>query len=123
MMLRFLFYICVVPLLLGLVACEPVPPVSSQLATSLTVPPAVQSSSSQDSSVDYVVIQKKAHILSLWKNGRPVKTYPVLAMGANPIGHKVYEGDERTPEGQYYIEGKHPSQNFQKFLKIFLSKR
>lgn len=68
--------------------------------------------------VDYIVIQKKMRLLTLWKSGQIVKTYPIMAMGANPKGHKVYEGDERTPEGLYKIEEKHISQNFQKFLGI-----
>lgn len=68
--------------------------------------------------VDYIVIQKNMRLLTLWKSGQIVKTYPIMAMGANPKGHKVYEGDERTPEGLYKIEEKHVSQNFQKFLGI-----
>lgn len=68
--------------------------------------------------VDYIVIQKNMRLLTLWKSGQIVKTYPIMAMGANPKGHKVYEGDERTPEGLYKIEEKHISQNFQKFLGI-----
>lgn len=34
------------------------------------------------------------------------------------VGHKVQEGDGKTPEGHYYINDKHPSQKFQKFLNI-----
>jgi murein L,D-transpeptidase YafK len=100
-------------------ACDQANTTKTTMATSLTTPPEdVTTPMLVESRVDYVVIQKKDHILSLWKKGRLIKTYPVLAMGANPIGQKVYEGDERTPEGTYYIEEKHPSQNFQKFLKI-----
>lgn len=75
-------------------------------------------SAHQQEAVDYIVVQKRDWLLSLWKDGRVLKTYPIMAMGANPVGQKVYEGDERTPEGQYFISDKHVSQNFQKFLGI-----
>lgn len=117
----FMKYLCLVFFAFALTACEPGAPVNSQFATALVVPPSALTQSgekSAESVVDYVVVQKNARVLSLWKSGRPVKTYPILAMGDHPIGQKVYEGDERTPEGQYFIEEKHPSQNFQKFLKI-----
>lgn len=77
-----------------------------------------QNPSTEDNPVDLVVVQKRNRTLSLWKNSRLIKTFSIMAMGANPVGQKVYEGDERTPEGQYYISRKHVSQNFQKFLGI-----
>lgn len=67
---------------------------------------------------DYVVVQKHDRVLSLWANGKIIKSYPILALGADPVGHKRQEGDERTPEGRYYINEKHESKNFQKFLEI-----
>ena len=91
-------------------------PVSSQ-ATALHIPPAVEQTTSPNP-VDYIVVQKRDKVISLWKQGRIIKTYPILAFGADPIGHKVREGDEKTPEGQYYIDTKHVSQKYQKFLRI-----
>lgn len=92
----------------------------SSQAVALMIPPESESqgASAQVSQVDYVVVQKKDRLVSLWKDGRVLRTYPVMAMGANPIGPKVFEGDERTPEGHYFISEKHISQNFQKFLGI-----
>ena len=66
--------------------------------------------------VDYIVVQNQDWLLSLWKDGRVLKTYSVMAMGANPVGPKFMKGTS-GPEGQYYID-KHVSQNFQKFLGI-----
>ncbi len=71
-----------------------------------------------DSTVDFIVVQKQQRLFTLWNHGQLVKTYPIIATGANPVGKKLYEGDERTPEGQYYINDKHVSQRFQKFLEI-----
>lgn len=120
MTIRKYIYLSLVGMAVSLSACAPAQ--QATMATPLTTPPSEETAAASpklaESRVDYVVIQKKDNILSLWKSGRLIKTYPIMAMGANPIGQKVYEGDERTPEGTYYIEEKHPSQNFQKFLKI-----
>lgn len=94
--------------------------VTSSLAVPLQIPPTSESSkpSANPAAVDYVVVQKKDRLMSLWKDGHIIKTYPIMAMGAAPVGHKAQEGDERTPEGQYFINDKHPSKKFQKFLQI-----
>lgn len=67
---------------------------------------------------DYITIDKSDRMLTLWETGRPLKTYNIMSLGFNPLGHKMEEGDGRTPEGHYYINEKHPSQRFQKFLNI-----
>jgi murein L,D-transpeptidase YafK len=41
-----------------------------------------------------------------------------LSFGADPVGHKQQEGDERTPEGLYFISRKNPSQKFHYFLNF-----
>lgn len=94
--------------------------ITSSLAVPLQIPPSSEGpkTSSNPAVVDYIVVQKKDRLLSLWKDGRIVKTYPIMAMGESPVGHKAQEGDERTPEGQYFINDKHLSQHFQKFLQI-----
>lgn len=67
---------------------------------------------------DYITIDKSDRILTLWEKGQPLKTYSILSMGWDPVGHKVQEGDGKTPEGHYIINEKHPSKRFQKFLNI-----
>lgn len=106
---------------LSLTACEPQnkPVMVSQQATSITIPPPTTTVIlTQSAAVDYIVVQKADRVMSLWKQGRIIKTFPILAYGANPYGAKVREGDEKTPEGTYYINEKHPSLKFQKFLNI-----
>lgn len=39
------------------------------------------------------------------------KTYRI-ALGNTPTGHKLKQGDGRTPEGDYYITHKNPKSNF-----------
>lgn len=118
---RFYFLGLLSVLSIGLSGCEADKPqrvVVSQQATSILIPPAVTTNAEANAEVDYIVVQKADRVVSLWKQGRIIKTYPILAFGADPRGHKMREGDEKTPEGTYYIDGKHPSQNFQKFLNI-----
>ncbi len=67
---------------------------------------------------DHIVIQKKPKLLTLWSNGNIIKVYNIRAFGADPVGHKMREGDEKTPEGYYTIDTKHVSEKFQKFMRI-----
>jgi murein L,D-transpeptidase YafK len=41
-----------------------------------------------------------------------------ISLGANPLGHKVKEGDNKTPEGTYFISYKNPNSRGYKSLKI-----
>jgi len=67
--------------------------------------------------VDRVVVKKSANKLYLMKGNRAVKEYNV-ALGRNPIGHKVQEGDHRTPEGRYYLDYKNNNSKFYRSLNI-----
>lgn len=49
--------------------------------------------------------------------GDTFKVYRV-ALGASPEGHKSMRGDNRTPEGRYYISFKNPNSRGYKSLKI-----
>ena len=66
---------------------------------------------------DMILVRKAAHILSLMKDGDIVRSFRV-ALGKNPVGHKVYEGDGRTPEGLYTIDARRAASNFHKALHI-----
>jgi hypothetical protein len=47
-------------------------------------------------------IDKARRVLVLLHRGTPVKAYPVR-LGFTPRGHKVRQGDGRTPEGRYTV--------------------
>lgn len=124
-MMSRLYAFCVLSVLfMGLTACEADrsarPYVVSQNATSIALPPSatIATPERKDVTVDYIIVQKSDRVMSLWKQGRIIKTYPILAFGADPYGTKTREGDEKTPEGTYFIDDKHPSKHFQKFLNI-----
>ena len=66
---------------------------------------------------DSIVIEKKAHRLTLFHMGRPIRTY-VVALGADVDKDKVSAGDRRTPEGLFYIEGRNPYSQYHLALQI-----
>jgi len=64
-----------------------------------------------------ILVDKSERTLVLFSDGRPLRTYPV-SLGLNPKGHKRYEGDKRTPEGIYLIDGKNPDSAYHLSLHI-----
>ncbi len=67
---------------------------------------------------DKIVVHKKHRILELWSGGNKIVTYHI-ALGAEPYGHKIREGDGKTPEGQYCIDSKNQQSQFYLNLGIF----
>jgi len=49
-----------------------------------------------------LVVDKKARTISVFSGETFLKSYPV-AFGDNARGPKTREGDQRTPEGEYYV--------------------
>lgn len=66
---------------------------------------------------DKILVEKALRRLTLFRNGKPLKAYKV-ALGPNPVGAKVKEGDGRTPEGLYTIIGRNPKSAFHLSLRI-----
>ena len=66
---------------------------------------------------DKILVKKGEHKLYLLKNGRPIRTY-LVSLGSNPKGHKERRGDNRTPEGLYYLDGRNSGSRFYKALHI-----
>jgi len=52
-----------------------------------------------------IVIDKADRVLTLYRNGHPVVSYPVR-LGFNGVREKRYQGDGATPEGRYRISSK-----------------
>lgn len=72
---------------------------------------------SQDT-IDIIIIKKSERTLYAVKDDKIIKKYSV-ALGRNPIGHKKKEGDKKTPEGYYFINGKNAKSKF--FLSLHTS--
>ena len=67
--------------------------------------------------IDMILVEKSERTLKLIKNGKIIKNY-IIDLGFDPIGHKYYEGDGRTPEGLYYISYKVTNSDFYISYKI-----
>ena len=59
----------------------------------------------QKGTVDRILIEKKERRLMLIAKGEVLKTYKI-ALGGNPIGPKERQGDNKTPEGTYFIDSR-----------------
>ena len=57
---------------------------------------------------DSVLVLKRERKLILLLNNQKVKEYSI-ALGGKPIGKKIMEGDERTPEGRYKLDYRNPN--------------
>ncbi|GBD26223.1 hypothetical protein HRbin30_01553 [bacterium HR30] len=66
---------------------------------------------------DKIVVLKSQRRLLLLRGDKTLKAYRV-AIGRDPRGHKLREGDGRTPEGTYYIDWRNPKSKFHLSLHI-----
>ena len=67
--------------------------------------------------VDMVLVKKAERKLHLLRDWETIRSFDI-SLGQNPIGHKQKEGDSRTPEGFYYIDGRNPNSQFFRSLHI-----
>ena len=82
------------------------------------LPPSALVSSSVEASLpmaDRVLVRKADRKLQLLRNGEVIRTFKI-ALGLRPEGHKQFEGDYRTPEGQYRLTRRNPNSEY--FLSI-----
>jgi lipoprotein-anchoring transpeptidase ErfK/SrfK len=61
---------------------------------------------------------KSHHRLDVYFQGQLYKTYHAVFGRSRWMGAKEWEGDLRTPEGDYLIIAKHPSRRFGWFLRL-----
>lgn len=66
---------------------------------------------------DSVVIEKRAHRLTLFHMGRPLRVY-LVALGSQPDKDKVSAGDRRTPEGLFSVEARNSNSLFHLALRL-----
>ncbi len=67
---------------------------------------------------DKVVVFKGKRLMLLLKEGEIMKTYKI-ALGKDPVGHKIRLGDNKTPEGNYTLTSRKYSDKY--YLTIFIS--
>lgn len=67
--------------------------------------------------VDLVRVDKSERRMELLAKGKVLRSYRI-ALGANPVGQKQREGDERTPEGRYVLNWRNPKSAAYKSIHI-----
>lgn len=79
-------------------------------ATPLPLPKALQA--------DLIVVHKSARTLDLFRAGKLAQRYTRIQFGDDPQGHKSQQGDEKTPEGRYIINGRNSGSRYHLSLRI-----
>jgi murein L,D-transpeptidase YafK len=74
-----------------------------------TLPPHVK--------IDKLVVLKSKRRMEAYSKGEVIKIYKI-SLGRSPIGDKEVEGDKKTPEGAYFINGKNSESGYYKNLGI-----
>ena len=57
--------------------------------------------------VTAIIVDKSDRQMFLLHNSKVLETFTVH-LGGNPVGHKQFEGDGKTPEGVYFISHHNP---------------
>jgi murein L,D-transpeptidase YafK len=102
---RLLIVVC-------LLSLSAVPP----LVAGFIAPPAAAHSSALGKA-DEVLVLKGERRLLLLRGGAVLKSYKV-ALGREPQGYKVREGDGRTPEGRYVLDWRNPKSRFYRSIHV-----
>lgn len=89
----------------------------SVAAVTIGTPAVAQLPSVVRNSIDLVIVYKSDRLLQLKSKGRVVRSYDI-ALGAQPEGHKMSEGDNRTPEGVYTLDWRNASSRFYRSIHI-----
>lgn len=90
----------------------------SQMQIDSPTPPLVNSDDAlPDVKIDRLVVFKAKRQMWAYQGEQLIKVYPI-ALGFNPIGHKQFEGDGKTPEGIYRINERNPNSGYHKNLGV-----
>lgn len=66
----------------------------------------------------FLLVDKSDRLLVVYRDGQAVRAYRGIQFGDAPLGHKRFEGDERTPEGRYTIDTRNPQSSYHLSLRI-----
>ena len=66
----------------------------------------------------HVVVHKAERRLEIFQGDEQLREFRI-ALGGDPTGHKMFEGDSRTPEGRYMLGARNPRSEF--FLSMHVS--
>lgn len=66
---------------------------------------------------DVVIVKKSERRLYLYSEGEVLRVYRV-SLGRRPSGHKLWEGDGRTPEGRYELDWRNANSQYYRSIHI-----
>lgn len=69
------------------------------------------------SEVNRLVVCKSKRKMLAYNGENLLKTY-TISLGKSPVGHKQFEGDNKTPEGIYTINDRNPNSAYHKNLGV-----
>jgi murein L,D-transpeptidase YafK len=72
---------------------------------------------SNEKTISKLIVYKSKRQLLVYSNDKLINTY-TISLGKNPVGHKQFEGDNKTPEGTYKIDSKDAKSKYHKSLHI-----
>ena len=90
------------------------------LITSILVSCSPKEKSAQEvitKDIDNILVEKANRKIYLRNGEDVIRTYKI-SLGKNPVGAKVKSGDNKTPEGNYYISRHNPKSAYHLSLKI-----
>ena len=67
--------------------------------------------------VDEIKVYKSAHKMDLLFQGKITKSYKVM-LGRGGLEPKIQEGDNKTPEGKYFLDEKNPKSDYFRSIHI-----
>lgn len=102
------FFVSLAPLIL-LAACQ------ANAQEGRSPPPIPTKANAQG---DFVFVDKSERLLFVFKDGKEVGRFTDIRFGDVPEGHKQFEGDEKTPEGNYIIDSRNPGSRYHLSLHI-----
>ncbi len=110
----------IVAISFGMVGCAApeTAPVQRQAAEPAFVPELRRADRAVPSHADFILVDKSDRILVLYSGGHAFRAYRGLQFGDAPLGHKRFEGDERTPEGRYTIDTRNPQSSYHLSLRV-----
>jgi murein L,D-transpeptidase YafK len=67
---------------------------------------------------DRIMVDKSDRTMILYRANKEIMRYTGFKLGDAPVGHKHFQGDEKTPEGTYRISGRNPGSHYHLSLRI-----
>jgi murein L,D-transpeptidase YafK len=80
-------------------------------------PASLEAGTSTAVTANAVIVNKSERKLRLLRDGAVIATFPV-GLGSNPQGDKIQEGDGRTPEGTYVLDGRNLQSHYHLSIHI-----